>query len=99
MKDGIVSNVNGPLPCTTGATWNFTGANTPTQEHQVACSIPGNPVATQKMSYTGGALQQCEALAKNITFTSFPTGNQCSHVIQLAAIPAPGEDPGYIAAT
>jgi hypothetical protein len=85
-----VTNVTGPLPCTAGATWNFTAGTTPTEDNHVSCSIPGNPVATQKIVYQGGNLQQCAVTEKNVTFISFPTGNQCFHLVQLAPTAAPG---------
>jgi hypothetical protein len=90
MKEGVVTNVTGAIPCTLGASWNFTGSVVPTVDGQVACHIPGNPVATQKLVFPDGNLQQCAAQGVNVTVSSSPTENQCLHVVQLAAA-APGK--------
>ena len=91
MQGGVVTNVTGVVPCTAGVTWNFTAGTSPTVDGQVACSIPGNAVATQKITFPGGALQQCNAPAKNVSFVSFPTGNQCTHQVQAAVVLPAGE--------
>jgi hypothetical protein len=91
LENGTVTTLTGPVPCTIGATWNFTGVETPTQDGQVACSIPGNPVATQKLAFTGGSLHQCGEIVQDVNFTSYPTGNICPHQVQLGAASPPGK--------
>jgi hypothetical protein len=81
---GTVSYVKGPLPCINGRTWKFVAGDMPTENGQVACSVPSDATAILSFSAT---TRTCSTSGQSVAMTVNALGNTCRQTLAMGAYP------------